>query len=221
MEQETDLFGNIITKNEQPKLTGNKDWAGTSHSTFVTLGASNHTDHDRAILDYYATDPNAARWLLEIEPSIHNIWECACGQGHLAQVFDKIGKLNKATDLINRGYEKQTETLDFLKCGITNYKGSIITNPPYKMALEFVQHSLYCVADGELVCMFLKLTFLEGKERRAFFDQNPPIRVWVSSSRISCARNGDFDKYDSSAACYAWFVWQKGYKGETIIKWFN
>lgn len=221
MEQETDLFGNIITKTEQPKLTGKKDWVGTKHSTFVTLGASNHTDHDRAILDYYATDPIAAQWLLEIEPSLHNIWECACGFGHLAQVFDKATKLARATDIVNRGYEKQIETLDFLKCGITNYNGSIVTNPPYSKGLEFVQHCLYCVADGELVCMFLKLTFLEGKERRKFFEQNPPIRVWVSSSRIGCAMNADFEKMKGSASCYAWFIWQKGYNGQTTLKWFN
>lgn len=24
-----------------------------------------------------------------------------------------------------------------------------------------------------------------------------------------------------SAAAYAWFVWEKGYKGETTVKWFN
>lgn len=68
---------------------------------------------------------------------------------------------------------------------------------------------------------FLKLTFLEGKARRALFRSTPPIRVWVSSSRLKCAMNGDFDKYGSSAAAYAWFVWEKGYKGETTVKWFN
>jgi hypothetical protein len=35
------------------------------------------------------------------------------------------------------------------------------------------------------------------------------------------AMNGDFDKYGSSAAAYAWFIWEKGYKGETTVKWFN
>nr|DAL54124.1 MAG TPA_asm: adenine-specific methyltransferase [Caudoviricetes sp.] len=33
--------------------------------------------------------------------------------------------------------------------------------------------------------------------------------------------NGDFDSIGGSAAAYAWFVWEKGYKGETIVKWFN
>ena len=24
-----------------------------------------------------------------------------------------------------------------------------------------------------------------------------------------------------SAVAYAWFVWEKGYKGESVVKWFN
>lgn len=34
-------------------------------------------------------------------------------------------------------------------------------------------------------------------------------------------RNGDFEKYKSSAIAYAWFVWVKGYQGDTVIKWIN
>lgn len=37
-----------------------KDWTGTNKGVFKTLGASNHTDHERAEHDYYATDPKAA-----------------------------------------------------------------------------------------------------------------------------------------------------------------
>lgn len=45
--------------------------------------------------------------------------------------------------------------------------------------------------------------------------------VYVSSSRLQCAKNGDFDKYANTAVAYAWYVWQKGYDGNTIIKWIN
>ena len=69
--------------------------------------------------------------------------------------------------------------------------------------------------------MFLKLTFLEGKRRKQLFKTNPPIRVWVTSSRLKCALNGKFDEMTGSAASYAWYVWEKGYKGDPIIKWFN
>jgi hypothetical protein len=69
--------------------------------------------------------------------------------------------------------------------------------------------------------MFLKLQFLEGKSRKAFFMEHPPKTVYVSSSRLICAMNGDFSTISSSAVAYAWFVWQKGFSGEPVIRWIN
>lgn len=53
-----------------------KDWTGNKKSTFSTLGASNHSDNDREINDFYATDPKALELLLKLE-SFNNVWECA------------------------------------------------------------------------------------------------------------------------------------------------
>lgn len=64
-------------------------------------------------------------------------------------------------------------------------------------------------------------SFSMGKSRRALFEKYPPVRVWVSSSRIRCVPNGDFSSKESSAVCYAWFVWKKGHRGEITIRWFN
>jgi len=64
---------------------------------------------------------------------------------------------------------------------------------------------------------------LEGQRRRSLFAKYPPKEVWVSSSRLQCVKGGDFEAYKnrSSAAAYAWFVWEKGYSGDTVVKWFN
>lgn len=62
----------------------NKDWTGDTNSVFKTLGSTNHSRQNRASLDYYATDPIAAKLLLEQEEFSKNIWECACGEGHLS-----------------------------------------------------------------------------------------------------------------------------------------
>lgn len=225
----------------------NKDWTGGKASTFKCLGASNHTDHDREEHDYYATSSEASEWLLKIEPDINNVWENACGQGHLAEPLRKAGKLKAVSDLVDRGYNPEGVKCfygnDFLKDFNSNikYAGDIVTNPPYKFSSQWVEKSLDCLQDGHYLALFLKLTFLEGKERKKLFEKTPPIRIWVSSSRILCAMNGEFEKpkknkngeilldnegnpimeRQSSAACYAWFVWQKGYKGDTVIKWFN
>ena len=69
--------------------------------------------------------------------------------------------------------------------------------------------------------MFLKIQFLEGKKRKEFFKYFPPKYIYVASSRLRCAKNGEFDKYGSSAVCYAWFVWEKGFQGEPSVRWIN
>lgn len=97
----------------------------------------------------------------------------------------------------------------------------IITNPPYKYAIEFVLRALDLVQQGRKVYMLLRLQFLEGKERYdILYKDNPPKTIYVFSSRCNCARNGDFDKYPNNGAlAHAWFVWEKGYKGDTVVKW--
>ena len=197
-----------------------KDWTGNQNSIYTTLGASNHTDKERQEHDYYATEPKAVEILLENETFNHNIWECACGEGHISKVLEVAGYDVYSSDLIYRGYG-DTEPFNFLEDTLEDFEGDIITNPPYKFALEFCETALQTVQTGHKVAMFLKLTFLEGKKRQSFFRKNPPKIVYVFSSRISCAMNGEFEKYPSSAVAYAWFVWEKGFEGDPIIKWIN
>ena len=198
-----------------------KDWTGDYHSVFRSIGASNHSQDERQQHDFYATEPKAAELLLQVEDFSHVIWECACGQGHLSKVFENKGYSVISTDLVYRGFGLP-EQVDFL-CPRDegSFDGDIITNPPYKFALDFVQQALHVVKHGHKVAMFLKLTFLEGKARKSFFNDYPPKTVYVSSSRLICAKNGAFEKYPSSAVAYAWFVWEKGYNGDTVIKWIN
>ncbi len=197
-----------------------KDWTGNQNSVYTTLGASNHTNKERQGYDYYATEPKAIELLLAEENFAPTVWECACGEGHLSKVLEKHGFNVISTDLIYRGYGNK-ESFDFLKDTLDNFEGDIITNPPYKYALEFIQKALDIVQPEQKVAMFLKLQFLEGKKRKEFFLQNPPKTVYVSSSRLICAMNGEFSKFPSSAIAYAWFVWEKGFKGNPIIKWIN
>lgn len=190
-----------------------KDWTGTDASTFKMLGASNHCEEEREINDFYATDPKAIDELLKYENFDKNIWECACGQGHLSKKLVEYGYNVYSTDLIDRGY--QDETLDFLKSD-KSFNGDIITNPPYKFCSEFILKALELSKNK--VAMFLKLQTLEGKQRYLdIFSKQPPKTIYVFVKRIECAKNGLFK--GTSAVCYAWFVWEKNFKGDPAIKW--
>lgn len=203
-----------------------KDWTGNQNSIYKTLGASNHTTKERETNDYYATEPKAIELLLKLEQFSPYVWECACGEGHLSKVLEEHGYTVLSTDLIDRGYGKGG--VDFLGVTRSDIKADvprdIITNPPYKYAKEFVEHALGISLDGTKVAMFLKLQFLEGKARKKLFEKHPPKTIYVASSRLLCAKNGEFQKMrdgGGSAVAYAWFVWEKGYRGNTIVKWFN
>lgn len=99
------------------------------------------------------------------------------------------------------------------------WSGDIITNPPYKYAQEFVEKALEVTNIGRYSIMLLKIQFLEGKTRYKMFKKYPPKYVYVNSSRQTCYINGDMSKKMSSASCYCWFVWQKGFYGEPKIRW--
>ena len=145
-----------------------RDWTGNNKSTYATLGASNHSLEERQIDDYYATDPNALKIFLDkIKKDglvLHkDIWECACGEGHLSEVLKNNGFNVWSTDLIDRGYGRGG--IDFLKSISNEWNGDILTNPPYKFAKEFVERALEVTRKGCYIVMFLKIQFLEGQAR--------------------------------------------------------
>lgn len=197
------------------------DWRVSKNANFLyTTQGSENREKD----DFYATDPQSlVRFLdrikednLELAP---NIWECACGSGVLSNVLKEYGYNVLSSDIVDRGYE-DTKLWDFLKP--TNrilFKGDILTNPPYKYALEFIKIALEQVSEGSKVIMFLKISFLEGKERKEFYKENPPKYIYVFSDRQTCYINGDFSEKKGSTVCYCWYVWEKGFKGEPVIRW--
>lgn len=203
-------------------MEATRDWTGNATGIFATHGASNHSDSEREEHDYYATDPEAVEKLLDIETFNHYILEPACGGCHITNVLIEHGFDVVSKDIIDRGAENQTGIEDFLKFN-PKPKNSrdIITNPPYKYATEFAQHALDVSQETVKVAMFLKLTFLEGVKRKKLFDKYPPKKIYVFRSRVDCWKNGIKPDKPSKAVCYAWFVWEKGYTGDTVIKWFN
>lgn len=186
--------------------------------SWIRIGFNPETTREKD--DYYATHPSALQKVLPILENIvdidTNIWECACGEGHLSKVLLEQGYDVKSTDLVDRGFG---EVQDFLKCD-TKFDGDIITNPPFKIADKFVYHAMDLLErDGNKAIFFLKVQFLESKQRKKLFKELPFKYLIVNSERQLCSRNGDFENYNSTTQCYCWFIFEKGYKGLPQILW--
>lgn len=186
-------------------------------SIFKMIGASNHTEDIREINDYYATDPVAIDYLLMEEDFNNHIWECACGGGSMSRRLKKYGYDVFSTDIVMRD-DYADKLIDFMNDELPSFNGDIITNPPYTYVCDFVLKALNTVEEGHKVAMFLKIQALEGQERyERIYKNYPPKTIYVFIKRIQCAKNNIFQ--GSSAVCYAWFVWEKGFKGTTSLKW--
>ena len=166
--------------------------------------------------DFYATDPAAIPPLLKVlgpewESGGKLIYENACGEGHLAQVLELYGHRVISTDLIDRGYG--VGGVDFLEDNplYDNLPyDAVITNPPFKIMLPFIEKSLKL---APIVCIIARIQFIESERRDKFFSENPPRYVAVFKKRLLCSKDARFPDGESSATCYAWFIWQRGYKG--------
>ena len=157
-----------------------QDWSGDANSVYKIIGASNHSNENRADDDYYATDPKAVEELLKREKFSHYVWEPACGGGHISKVLEAHGYDVLSSDIVDRGYPN-TYVADFLSVAppVECISRDIITNPPYKRAKKFIEKALEISMDSTKIAMFLKTTFLESKGRREFFRENPPKYVYV------------------------------------------
>lgn len=200
----------------------NKDWGGNKRTTYAQLGASNHCDHERQNEDFYATDSIAIDKLKAVYDIPKNIVEISAGNGHLSERLKELGHNVISWDIIQRDYPLD-KVQDFLTVKELPKGHSILTNPPFKISSEFVLHSLDLLEDGQQAIFFLKIQFLESQKRyKEIFSKYPPKYIYVFSERCLCAMNGEFEidgKRQSSAVCYAWFCWQKGFSGETILRW--
>jgi hypothetical protein len=76
----------------------------------------------------------------------------------------------------------------------------VIGNPPYRLALEFVERALQI---GNIVAMLLRLNFCGTEERHSFFKKFCPD-IFVLPNRPSFRGEG------SDSIEYAWYVWRSG-----------
>lgn len=173
----------------------------------------------REVNNFYATHPSTTRDILKVETFGKEILEPFCGSGTMSEVIKQSGRIVKAYDIIDRGYG---EVGDFFEVDFEKNKYDIITNPPYYEALPKLIKRCIDIAKNK-VAIIMPLRYLSGKTRFSdLYEQFPPSRVYVYQERIGVAKNADFDRYNDAGAnleIYAWFIWQKGFKGKTELKW--
>lgn len=175
----------------------------------------------RSKLDFYPTPSSATQALLDREKFVGNIWEPACGMGDISEVLISNGYEVRSTDINDYGYGDTGN--DFLNTdGLFSVKydiaDNIVTNPPFNLALEFVEQSKKYA--NKKIAMFLKTAFLEGAKRyKMFQDSEFALKtVYQFSKRVNFGIHAGTHK-NGGMIPFAWFVWEKGYSNKPMIEW--
>lgn len=174
---------------------------------------------------YYPTPPWATRGFLQavlplVEPrplGQLSVWEPAAGQGHMAAPLREVFGAVYASDLVERGDGAQHDFLmPYLPLGLVDSGVDwIITNPPFKLAEDFMHRALAVAGRG--VAMLVPTRYIEGVGRynRLFRDQ-PPTVVAQYAERVPMVK-GRYDPAATTATAYLWLVWARGVSHQPLM----
>ena len=172
-------------------------------------------------LDYFPTPPWAARALCEQLGGRDRLrdlaaWEPACGDGHMARPLAEYFEAVFASDVHPYGFG---HVLDFLFPAPPPVAADwIITNPPFRLAAEFVHRAAGIARQG--IATLVRTAFLEGIDRHAsLFSVHRPWLVLQFTERVPMVK-GKVDPEASSATAYCWIVWRTDIRvKETGLVW--
>lgn len=184
-------------------------------------GASRHALADRKD-DLYETPACAIRALLRVEPLLalpRRIWEPCAGRGAISRELAAGGHDVVSMDLVpHAGADPGILTpVDFLMeprapAGVE----MIVTNPPYKLADDFVRHGL---RHAPVVMVLLRLMALEGAGRSDLIDRHL-ARVWAGIERLPTMHREGWEgkRLSVSGAPFAWFVFEAEPRGARPVE---
>jgi hypothetical protein len=166
--------------------------------------------------DCYETPAVAVQALLRVEQIPSVVWEPCCGPGSIVRELRATRRKVYATDLVDYGCPDSESRIDFLlETRAPPGVEAIVSNFPFKLAGEMVEHALQLVP---IVIVLARLTFLESERRSNILDGGSLARVHIFRSRLPMMHRRNWGGARSTSQVpYAWFVWRRDHRGPTVL----
>jgi len=148
-------------------------------------------DSHRIPQDLYETPVSCASAILrQINfARVHSCFEPCAASG---RIYSRLPK--------PKYYAEISEGVDYLAHNWPKVD-LVITNPPFSLALEFLNKSF---EHADSIIYLLRLNYLGTKKRKSWWRAHRPTHLYVLSQRPSFVYSGN------DATEYAWFVWCRG-----------
>lgn len=189
----------------------------TQNKTSAVM-AQRSEPHDS--LDFFPTPAWATRALCDVVLGDKvlrqmNAWDPAAGEGHMVRPLAEYFRIASGSDIFDYGAGFQKFDFLFETSLGTDW---VITNPPFRLADQFVEHALGLAEVG--VAMLVRTQFLEGVGRyKGLFSKRRPATVAIFTERVPIIKGKvarwvinpktGKPKRVTSATSYCWVVWDK------------
>lgn len=170
-------------------------------------------------LDDFPTPPWATRALCEFlagEFELHHMRcrEPAANRGHMVRPLAERFASVDASDV--HDYGAGYPVLDYLFGPDPDPVDWTISNPPFRLAEQFIERALRTSRMG--VAMIVRTAFLEGVGRHSrLFSVHRPAHVLQFTERV-VMHKGKLSAKGSTATAYCWVIWMQGQR-DTRFGW--
>jgi hypothetical protein len=166
--------------------------------------------------DLYETPPVAVEALLRVEKLPHRIWEPCCGRGNILDTLRAAGHEVVGSDLVDYGRLDCFWRRDFLmELSPPVHCNCIVTNPPFKLAEQFVAHALKLCP---VVVMLMRLAFYESERRSYILENRGLARIHVFRRRLPMMHRASWTgPKANSGMAFCWMIWDRSHTGPTTI----
>ena len=165
-------------------------------------------------LDDFPTPPWATRalceWIVENCNLRGSCREPAANRGHMVKPLCEYFNEVWASDIFD--YGAGFGQSDYLFGPDPMPVGWTITNPPFRLAEQFIERALATSRHG--VAVIVRSAFLEGVGRHErLFSKEPPTDILQFTERV-VMHKGKLSATGSTATAYCWVVWDKSRDGQ-------
>lgn len=172
-------------------------------------------DYERDERDWYVEPSWCWRALFETVTITGTVLDPACGGGTGLEFCAANGIHAMGSDIVDRG--AGIAGLDFLANGYPLRADNIISNPPYRLTVEFAYQALLYA--NRSVALLVPLPFLCSQRRYELFANTPVAHVVALSRRPSMPPGGRGIKVGGGKEDYCWIVWEHDHEGPAHMRW--
>ncbi len=149
----------------------------------------------------------------------NEIYDPCCGAGAITDVLQIYGFENlKASDIQTEEYIKGTKGIDVYDIG-DDVTEIVFTNPPYGLMTKENMLNEFLRISRSKVILLLNIFYLSSKDRKEMLKHSGLQYVYIHSDRVTMYPYGQPKPKNGGTKMFAWFVWDKEYNGEPVIRW--